>query len=1143
MPWANAGFRWERPQTVPGGILRFVTLIATTGVLILSLAGCGRERASLPAENGRNADGATGGLPERFFSLMTAGKNHLERGDATNAVALYREAAGLVPQDADVHLNLAIAHLTSDEGTEALRETDEVLRLDPNSAAAWFVRGSAHLRLAQAEEAVKALENARRIDPGEPASCFQLGKARMELKQWDDAIVAFREGLSLDPNHLHAAVHYLLGQSLLRAGRTEEARKELEQHQAGLEVGGAPTTAASFERSRHTQPRVPFRLNQPDPGGIAVRFVDATREVLGEGADLYAGPAAVIDVEHTGWNSMFVQERGRGFRWLRNSGGVFRPHEPALPAVPGRVCATALVGDLENDRREDVIVLGNPGSHLFRWNTNGVVEDVSQRVGFDSISATHGALMDLDFTGKLDLITVDAAGRGVRLFRQQGPLRFTDITAESGIPEGLRNVGAVAFEDWNKDGSPDVVASGMEGPPVLLEKQRGGKLASRSPTNWVAGGIACTGDFDNDLRPDLAVADARAIRIFFQSGAVAEIPWTGSAEPSGLLALDHDNDGWLDLWSVGQGVRAWRNRGLSGWDERTTALGLDGLGAVAVSSVHPADFDGDCDPDLVIALAGGGLRYLRNEGGNGNGQVKVRLIGNRSNASGLGCRVEIETGGLRLIRTVTQLPVEIGVGRHAQLDSFLVHWFNWPQGSAGAPVDCREPFLALEATLQEGSCPYLYAWDGGRFRFVTDILGAAPLGLPMARNRYIEADPEEWVWIGDENGFVPRNGAFEVRITEELREVLYLDEARLAVVDHPAGTEVHPIDKLLPGGPFPAGGWRTLHRERPLRRAETIEGDEVTAALRSVDGKRVSPPRLRVPQLRGLAEPHGWILDFGPLDAEAPLVLVMNGWLRFGGGMANIAASHDPSLPFPFPELAAEVAPGIWEPVDVVVGAPAGKTKTILVDLEGRLKPGTRRLRLTSAFEIHWDRIALLEKFPESQVSGDGRGNSATRGTMRAPSEASLGFRGFSRLLDLPPDCPPTPDYDDVRAESCWTVLPGGWCTRYGDVGELVGVPDEGLVLVHSGDELKLRFNAATLPPKPAGAVRDFFLVVDGWDKDADFHVAAGTRVGPLPFHGMNGQRYGEEPRPAFPSDELHRRYNTRWVDGKALQPAEESGR
>jgi hypothetical protein len=242
--------------------------------------------------------------------------------------------------------------------------------------------------------------------------------------------------------------------------------------------------------------------------------------------------------------------------------------------------------------------------------------------------------------------------------------------------------------------------------------------------------------------------------------------------------------------------------------------------------------------------------------------------------------------------------------------------------------------------------------------------------------------------------------------------------------------------------------------------------------------------------------------------------------------MANIAASHDPSLPFPFPSLEAEVAPGTWKSVDVRVGAPAGKTKTILVDLEGKLPVGTGRLRLTQAFEIHWDRIALLEKKPNPQ----------TTITFITPSEADLHFRGFSALENLPPDSPLTPNYDQVTPHWYWTIIPGGWCTRYGDVSELIGSRDEGLALINSGDELTLKFNARSLPPRPVGNAREFFLYADGWDKDSDFHVAAGTQVEPLPYHGMPDQRYGRHPRPAFPSDALHQKYNTRWVESRVLK-------
>jgi Flp pilus assembly protein TadD len=1104
--------------------------LARTACFILLacwIAGCNRNPSSSPDRAAADQAAANQTLSDEFLRLMNMGRNYLEQSDSTNAIATYKKAAAIVPNDADVHLNLAIAYLQAGAADDAIREADEVLKVERNSAAAYFVKGSACLRLSKHLEATKALENAKKIEPGVTATSFQLGLARMGLQQWEEAISAFKEGLAMEPNRLHAGAHYLLAQSLIRAGRQEEAQKELAQHQASIDGARAGAGAAGFERSKYTLARVPFKLEQPEKHGIAMAFVNATKEVFGENPAHFSAPVALIDPSHSGWNSLFVVEEGKAFRLLWNSNGVFRPYGPSYPAVQGANYSKVLVGDLQNDRFEDIIVLGEKASHVLKFGTNGLAEDVSNSSGLSMLGASDGMLMDLDFTGKLDLIAVTTGTNDLRIYRQFGPLLFRDVTGASGIPTSLRNAQAVAMENWNRDENMDVIATRKENPPILLLKQRGGLLVPTEQTNWVGGTVFSTADFDNDLRPDLAMFNQGKITICFNDGSRKDIV---SGDNSALvlrqiIALDYDNDGWLDLWTVGEKIRAWRNAGLAGFQEQTSQLRLDRFDAGKVSEIHFADFDRDCDLDAVITLAEGGLRYLRNDGGNANSLVRVQLIGNRSNASGIGCKVEITTGGLRLVRTVHRLPVEIGVGKHQTLDSFLVHWFNWPQGLAEAPVDCKEPLLAMELTIQEGSCPYLYAWDGDRFRFVTDILGAAPLGLPMAEGRYIEADPEEYVWIGNEQSFPARKGNYELRITEELREVLYLDEAKLVVVDHEPGTEVHATDKLLPGKPFPMGTLVTLHNEQPLKKATTLDGREVSDALSRVDGRRVSPSKLRTPPLRGLAEPHGLLLDFGELDVTRPLVLVMNGWLRFGGGTANIAASHDALLPFPFPILEAEVA-GIWKPVDVIVGAPAGKTKTIIVDLEGKLQPGTRRLRLTQAFEIHWDRIALMERKVSAQ----------TRITFLAAAEADLHFRGFSALENLPGDWPLTPDYERVSANSYWRIIPGGWCTRYGAVGELIAARDEGLALLNAGDELTLKFPASALPAKETGIDRDYFLYIDGWDKDSDFHVAAGTEVEPLPFHGMNDQLYGRQERPRFPSDALHSKYNTRWVEGRVLK-------
>jgi hypothetical protein len=362
-----------------------------------------------------------------------------------------------------------------------------------------------------------------------------------------------------------------------------------------------------------------------------------------------------------------------------------------------------------------------------------------------------------------------------------------------------------------------------------------------------------------------------------------------------------------------------------------------------------------------------------------------------------------------------------------------------------------------------------------------------------------------------------------------LREVLYLDHARLVVVDHPAGTLVHPTSKMVPGKPFPPHELWTLRPVASVQNALRSDGKDMSDALSADDGKMVSPVRLREPQLRGLAEPFSVTMDFGSMPSDRPLVLVLHGWIRFGGGMANVAGSIDPSLPFPFPSLEAELPDGSWKPLAVQVGTPAGKTKTILVDLEGKLPSHARRLRLSTAFELYLDSASLCEKA------------AANRNEVHTllPDSTDLHWRGFSDFEALPQDQPLTPDYDRVQQSPPWRRTPMGWCTRYGKVDDLVKTADDALVLLNGGDELSLAFLADRLPAKPPGFERDFFVYVAGWDKDADYHVGQGWRVEPLPFHGLEDQAYGVQPRPSALSDAWISTYNTRWVGSVVLSQSQ----
>jgi hypothetical protein len=1050
---------------------------------------------------------------------MNSGRNYFNSGSSTQAITAFEKAVKLQPTQADAHLNLANSQLLAGNAEAAVKQAREVITLDNDSAAAHFVAGCALNRLGQFLEAVKELQTSRDLDPSVATTSFQLGMAHLQLKQYQEAADAFQAAIDLEPDHLSA--HYNLSQTLARLGRDDESKKELEAHQAILaNYKGPQPTVATFEKSRHTEPRVPFKLEQPEKSGIKIAFTDQTIPMLGDATTNYVGPIGIIDINHRGANDLFVLEGGKSFRLLLNTNGTFKPVGETIPAIAGNNYHKMLVGDLQNDRFEDVIAVGEKGVQVFGFATNGAFVDSTAFTRLQGLGAIDAVLVDLDFTGKLDLLAVTATN-DVRVFRNLGNMFFRDITATSGVPAGIKGARRIVADDWNGDDIMDVAVAREGSAPLLMLKQRGGGLAQTN-VNWVSGSLLASGDLNNDTRVDIVVAVNGKIECRFNGVEQSQSIESGAVQA--LKVADYDNDGWLDIIAATtSGIRVWRNVGQAGFVETTSDVGFKAVQVGTVSAIYCADFNGDCASDLLLTTDKG-LKIFRNDGGSANRQIKVRLFGNRSNASGLGVKLEAQTGGLRTLRTVHELPIEIGIGKYAQVETLTTRWFDLAVPAIDVKAECTNLLIA-ELVLPTGSCPYLYVWDGTKHRFVTDLLGAAPIGLPVAEGRYIEADPDEFVWIGNETNFKPLNGAYQTQITEELREVLYLDEAKLVVVDHPEDTEVVSTDKLVPGKPFPPGRIMTLGARKALLAARTLERADVTQALNESDWVMVSPPKLHIPQRRGMAERHGVELDFGPLDVKKPLALALTGWLRFGGGMANIAASHLPDLPFPFPVLELE-RDGKWEKVNVTAGAPAGKTKTIVVDLEGKLPPGAHKLRLTAGFEIHWDRIALFEKAGESN----------TRVTTLAADSSDLHWRGFSEFEDLPWTQPLTPKYDVVSSDAKWRVAVSGWCTRYGEVNELIAKRDEALVLLNGGDELTLRFDEKHVPATAPGMVRDFFLYTDGWDKDADFHVAEGTRVEPLPWHGMDDQLYGKEARPAGLADRWIAKYNTRWVGPETLK-------
>ncbi|MEE9295004.1 MAG: FG-GAP-like repeat-containing protein [Phycisphaerae bacterium] len=1105
-----------------------------------------------------------------FIRIMNIGKGYVDNRASAKAIEVLTQAVRLQPDSAPALRNLARAHLIPKKARNYLVAVDLLERageVNPGSPATRYLLGLALGGVERFEESVAAFEQAVRLDPDTAALRYQLADALQKTGQHDRAMEQLEETILLDPTH--TAAYYKMA-SYARRRRDREAVLRLTREFQRLKrlLGIQPEDI--LERCIHTQAepgptdemvaKVPSPSEQ-HPEGIDVRWTDVTDHVFRVEGDQAATTAAVIEVDKLGFPTLFAAGPDGSFNLLKMTDSdtfartIVRRADPDRPVYTACAIGDVFIAITRQNKaipklaaRNDVLLIGPGGVVLLERTGDASFVDRTATAGLAEITGRAAKWVDYDHNGVLDLII--AGDDGVQLWQNNSyVIRFdtapADVaqleSAQTGTSDDIRLVNVtdeigltaagpiwdVASLEWDNNMAIDIIAAGGDSPTRVFMNQRAGRFhpMAEPPGPWTPARRIAVNDLNNDGYTDaVLISSDHALCMFGRSGQRHRFEYP-DLDARGAVLVDYDNDGWLDVCvyggrrnASGRGsMRLWRNLGALGWKETTQVTGLDALQTAAVVDAVAADFDADGDTDLLLITADQTMRLLRNDGGNANGQLKVRLVTILTNPTGLGNHIELRKGNFWVTRMVTHVPIEIGVGQSRQLDTVHTLWTNGVVDNEFLVSPTLQPLEFVEKMVELGSCPFLFAFNGERFRFVTDILGNAPLGLSLRRDEILPADNDELVYVGDMNDFVPTDGAYLLEVAECYREVLYLDAAELVAVDHPPDVEIHPTDKLMPP-PFPPSELWALTDLRAPHSAVGDDGIDRTAAVAEMDGVFAPPGETLPPPFRGMCHPMTLTMDFGNLDHQEPLVLALTGWLRYGSASVNIALSQNPGVKVIPPTLEAETHNGTWTPVDVVVGMPAGKTKTILCNLTGELPPGPGRLRLTSTFEIRWDRIALGRRRP-----------SAERLVHRIqPASADVYFRGFPEMRTRAPHHPITPDYHVLTGNPQWRTTPQGWCTRYGDALELVARSDGKLAILNGGDAVTLRYPADKLPPLDRGMIRSFFFYSVGWEKDADYNVVNGDTVEPLPI---------AEARIPMHDEDWRLKYNTRWVPRDAFHP------
>jgi hypothetical protein len=520
------------------------------------------------------------------------------------------------------------------------------------------------------------------------------------------------------------------------------------------------------------------------------------------------------------------------------------------------------------------------------------------------------------------------------------------------------------------------------------------------------------------------------------------------------------------------------------------------------------DADGDGDLDLALVAPAGDATLLENDGGNANGWIDVALEGlptgsAKVNRLGYGSEVEVKSGDLYVYQRVVRPVTHAGLGDRRRADVVRVIWSNGiPQNALAPPVRT----LFTEVQQLKGSCPFVYAWDGREWRFVTDALGRAPAGLLYDGIHQAAADTREWLVVPGAV-LASDGGKLTLDFTEELWETMYFDLAELRAIDHETGVEVVADEKMVPP-PFPEKRLFTVRR--PLTPAATDEaGRDRTAEIERTDGKHVAgfaPTRYQ-----GIVAPHDLVLAMPRAASAARVMLYLTGWVFYSDTSINVSLSQS-SRGKPFgPVLEVPDGRGGWKTAIAAMGYPAGKTKTMPIDLSRVLDRRDPRVRIRTNLAVYWDRIAYtVDEDPAPLLE-----------TRLPLATARLFFRGFSAMKRETPDGPHVFLHDAVDTTPRWADM-AGFYTRFGEVKDLLTRADDRYVVMKGGDAVRLEFDGAALPPLRPGWTRDWLLVLDGWEKDADKNTVAAQTVEPLPFHGQDDARYGSI---APPDTEERRRF------------------
>ena len=420
------------------------------------------------------------------------------------------------------------------------------------------------------------------------------------------------------------------------------------------------------------------------------------------------------------------------------------------------------IADYDNDGREDVYITALEGDRLFHNEGNGKFRDVTKAAGMDNASfGTSAAWLDYDRDGKVDLFVANYVqwkpendlwcsldgstksyctpesykGTRSKLYHNLGGGKFEEVSQKAGVGDPNSKSLGITVLDYNGDGWPDLFVANDTQPNKLYRNLGNGTFKEEGMTSGVAYGEdgvargamgADAADYDRSGRPHLLVGNFsnQMLGLYHNEGNglfVDEAPSSAVGRASllslsfGVFFFDYDLDGYPDILAANGHIEdeigrvqpkvsyqeaplLFRNLGNHKFANVTGEMGAAFNRPMVARGAAYADFDHDGDLDVLISTNNGPAHLYRNEGGNRNHWLSVRLAGTKANRDGIGAVVRVESASGKQWNMVrsgssycsqSDLALTFGLGKDTAA-SVVVEWPSGAKQNVGnVPADER----------------------------------------------------------------------------------------------------------------------------------------------------------------------------------------------------------------------------------------------------------------------------------------------------------------------------------------------------------------------------------------------------------------------------------------------------------------------